>query len=77
MKVQVATVSNHNLSITSRDQLSTNNKPSITSRDQLEFQQLLLRKDELITKLCEEVCYLNNQIVELNENKETNFIEEM
>jgi len=27
------------------------------------------RKDELITKLCEEVCYLNNQIVEYNDTK--------
>ena len=35
------------------------------------------RKDELITKLCEEVCFLNNQIVELNETRETKFIEEM
>ncbi|XP_063684704.1 uncharacterized protein LOC134818918 isoform X2 [Bolinopsis microptera] len=35
------------------------------------------RKDELITKLCEEVCYLNNQIVELNDTKETKFIEDM
>ena len=42
--------------------------------------QLLIqihRKDELITKLCEEVCYLNNQIVELNETKDTKFIEDL